>query len=484
MTSKIREIPPTGKTSLHYLEQLTLCKTPQDSSQQSPLYNEAILLTQRHVTLTTREEFHSMIPLPTNSNMANMRPTLSKNSNNLPFIILNINIDPTLQLSTNITLTNNESPKSPYQENLNLLTHISPLIPGTICYKLVTTSRIQPINSPLTQVNTTSLHLKENQYLSHECIIIHPPIIHLNNHISQLIPDLILHKLVTILLTYTSNFSLSQATTTSILLWENYALSHNPTSITSPLYSNLLSNINTNDSLLNPSPPRYKTCIFIVYYNVFITCHDVFFVNLNYVNNTHTITCLLIFITRRAPTIKRNISYQTPNKTETQMETAPSDVTYHHNFTSAQHKTPNPPTSQLLITGDTNVILTLLEQHCCRDLLSSSQTTYEDNISDNSPSNSSTCYQPHHRMVKRRTNYLLTKQLSDGKISATNKLSKDQQNINKAAFKPANQAPYTMDEPSPPYLHRNPQQQQCSPPPPLTNSTGAAVTRYPPRPRT
>jgi len=140
MTLRILEIPSAETTSLHYIEQLTLCKTPQDTSQQSSLYNEAFLPTERHVILTIRDEFHLMIQVSTNSNMVNMRPLLSKNSNNLPINTLNINIDPTLQFSTDITLTNNELPKSPYQENMNLLTHISSLIPGTIRYKLVTTS--------------------------------------------------------------------------------------------------------------------------------------------------------------------------------------------------------------------------------------------------------------------------------------------------------------------------------------------------------
>ena len=41
-----------------------------------------------------------------------------------------------------------------------------------------------------------------------------------------------------------------------------------------------------------------------------MTCHAEFLRNINYVNSTYTITCLLFFTTRRAPTITRN----TPNR--------------------------------------------------------------------------------------------------------------------------------------------------------------------------
>ena len=135
-----------------------------------------------------------MIQVPTNSDMENISPTLSKNSNNLPINTLNINFDLTLQLSTVIIITNNESPKSSYHGNLNLLTQISPLISGRTHYKSMTTSRIQPMSSPITQVNTTALHLNGNQYMSHKYIIIHLLIIHLNSHSSQLIPELVPHK--------------------------------------------------------------------------------------------------------------------------------------------------------------------------------------------------------------------------------------------------------------------------------------------------
>ena len=146
--------------------------------------------------------------------------------------------------------------------------------------------------------------------MSHKYIIIHLSIIHLNNHFSQLIHNLVPHKPVTTLLTYLSNFSFSQATTASILLLENYALSHESTNILSPLYSHQSPNINLSNSSLFSTAPRYKTYILIVYYNVSMTCHAEFLRNINYVNSTYTITCLLFFTTRRAPTITRN----TPNR--------------------------------------------------------------------------------------------------------------------------------------------------------------------------
>jgi len=124
------------------------------------------------------------------------------------------------------------------------------------------------MNSPVTQINTTPLHLKENQYLSHEDIIIHPSIIHLNNHISQLIPDLIPHKSTTTLLTYPSNFSFARQPPLQYFYWRTTLC------LTSQLAS--LHPYTLINSLIHPPSPRYKSCTLIAYYNVFITCHVVF----------------------------------------------------------------------------------------------------------------------------------------------------------------------------------------------------------------
>jgi len=76
------------------------------------------------------------------------------------------------------------------------------------------------------------------------------------------------------------------------------------------------------------------------------------------------------------------------------MDDSLHDATFHQN-PSAHQKAPNPPTFQLLLTEDTDVILTALDQqHCSRDSLSS-QTTNEDNTYDNS-SYDSPIYEPHH----------------------------------------------------------------------------------------
>jgi hypothetical protein len=114
------------------------------------------------------------------------------------------------------------------------------------------------MNSPPFQENTTPPHLTENQFLSQKYIITHSSFIHLNNHFSQLILDQISHKSITTLLSYLSNFSLSQVTTTPTPLLKYHSLSHDSNNITSPLCYHSLSNPHLNNSILYPPSPRYK----------------------------------------------------------------------------------------------------------------------------------------------------------------------------------------------------------------------------------